>query len=477
MLMSRMGLVAGLALLTGCGDDKLLATAPHVEDTTEPTDVPELPEVRGAIAFASATSPDLWKPATASSIDVPITIIRTPPGASDGALSTHLQVTFGPCGPADQSVGFAAGESGSKVITLSATAGGACGIRVILDDADTSPGAITSTFVTIVAEDPSTLRGAIAFPSATLPDAIWASSRITWVEIPVTIVRTPEGARNGALATQLEVTSGPCEPASQTVGFADGEAGAKLVMTTGDTVMTAPGTNAIRATALGECRIRVIGGDAATEAGAITSTVVRILAAPDPGATCINSAGQAIPYPTNARVQELFPGGTNNYVYDSPAGMTIVMPLVMSRPTNWGPNGEVLYVPCTAQELQFTTAAANIGPLWVQTQGGQQIEIAFSKCPGDFEYYKTEAASYFCDWCGGEYHRSYQPCGQVGYFGATPLYWTTGEPNMAACSIPKGEQWYMNARFVQGICDPQFSACGATFYMPDWCTPEYPTQP
>jgi hypothetical protein len=81
--------------------------------TTTVQIVPELTGVSGAIAFPVLTQPNVFKPTAAASVDVPITIVRTPLGASTGAISTHLQVTFGPSGPLDQVVGFADGETPS----------------------------------------------------------------------------------------------------------------------------------------------------------------------------------------------------------------------------------------------------------------------------------------------------------------------------------------------------------------------------
>jgi hypothetical protein len=451
------------------------ATDPTAITTTLVEIVPELTGVHGAIAFASASNPDLWKPAGAASVDVPLTIVRTPAGASTGAVSTDMQVVAGPCDPYYQTVGFADGEAGSKVITLRATASGTCAIRVINGDADASAGAVTLTAVSILAEDPSTLRGAIAFPSNRLADAIWSTSRITWVEIPVTLVRAPLGSRNGELTTQLQVVSGPCEPAAQTVGFQDGESGSRLILTT-------TGNGAIRATATGECHIRVSGGDADTSTGAITSTVVRILSAPDPSVPCINGAGQLVPYPANSRVQELLPGGSNNYAYDYPEGAITIFPLVMSRPIG-DANGDVQTTPCLGSLFQFASTAANVGPLWVQSQIGV-YEIAFSKCPGDFEYYKTDAASYFCEECTGENHRWFRSCG-VQWGADSTVSWRLGSTNFYSCGIPEGEQWYMNWRYLGGTvtgegwepspCPHQNGAiCGQTFYMPDWCSPFVP---
>jgi hypothetical protein len=432
----------GTCVLRLTGGD--VATDPTDVTTATVQIVPELSGVRGAIAFASASNPDIFLAAGVAAVDVPITIVRTPLGATVGAISTHLRVTSGPCAPAEQVVGFADGESGAKVITLQAAAGGTCGIGLILDDADTSAGAITSTFVTIIDEEPATLRGVIAFPSATPPDVVWGSRYTPMVTVPVTLVRTPAGAQSGALTTQLRVTSGPCAPADQTVGFADGASGSQLVLT-------------VTATSVGDCRFELVGGDA----GAITSAVVRILSAPDPSVPCVNSAGQLVPYPSNSRVQQLLPGGTNNYAVDEPEGQMIIFPLVMNDPENTGPNGEVIWPYSDHMEFAFATTAAQVGPYFIHSQWAR-FEVAFSKCPGDFDYYQSEAAA--------EYYpgssQVFRPCGYLG--GANGVLSWTHEHSIYSCYIPEGEQWYMSWRVVGGCGYELGYSCGQTFGMPGW---------
>lgn len=82
---------------------------------------------------------------------------------------------------------------------------------------------------------------------------------------------------------------------------------------------------------------------------------------------------------------------------------------------------------------------------FAQTPGTETVfyEVAFSPCPGDFEYYKTATS----------------PCGRID--GANMnVYWVRGYgPNPYSCDIPKGQQWYMNWRPVncQGYCGQTFT--------------------
>lgn len=70
-----------------------------------------------------------------------------------------------------------------------------------------------------------------------------------------------------------------------------------------------------------------------------------------------------------------------------------------------------------------------------------QSEISLSRCPGDYETYKTEAAKVASSARSGKQI----VCGALG---PTPsIKWN--QPG--GCVIPAGETWYLNVRFVSGV--------------------------
>jgi hypothetical protein len=92
-------------------------------------------------------------------------------------------------------------------------------------------------------------------------------------------------------------------------------------------------------------------------------------------------------------------------------------------------------------------------------QTGAQYEVAFSKCKGDFSYYKTNTAT--VAYPGST--QVFQPCGVV-WGTDMSLAWSR-DGAIDQCRIPAGEQWYMNWR-VSNCPTGTGHTCGQTFYVP-----------
>jgi hypothetical protein len=132
-------------------------------------------------------------------------------------------------------------------------------------------------------------------------------------------------------------------------------------------------------------------------------------------------------------------GGTNNFVSGG-EGTVVVFPL----PHVWPDN-----TPVTNAVVQFaTTPTRNFGV--------EQYEVCFSAVPGDFEWYKSDAASVKM------YGRTFHPGGLISG-PDMQVAWTQTAGMIDACFIPPGEQWYMNWRVLN--CPPG-AICGQTFYVP-----------
>ena len=162
---------------------------------------------------------------------------------------------------------------------------------------------------------------------------------------------------------------------------------------------------------------------------------------------CINSAGESIPIPTNIVMQTMKVGGTNNYALDgtwsstAPQNTIQVFPL----PTVWG-DGKAL----RGANVQFTsTSFVNLSA---------EYEVSFSKCPGDFSYYKNARASVPYG------THTFFPCG-IRFGSDFNISWGNEGPSIYACYTPPGEQWYMNWR-VHNCPTDKGRTCGQTFYVP-----------
>jgi hypothetical protein len=184
---------------------------------------------------------------------------------------------------------------------------------------------------------------------------------------------------------------------------------------------------------------------------------------PTGGATCVNSAGQTVTEPAKMIMQPMFVGGTNNYVFDSDkysnTGRPNIDPAVVGAqgttqvfelPKTWGAGGRAI----DGAQVAFASYIVYSG-------AGAQYEVAFSKCKGDFSYYKSAQAQ--VGYPGTT--QTFQPCGVI-WGSDMSVGWSIGGPSIYSCGIPAGETWYMNWRVVPGTCNNGSYTCGQTFYIP-----------
>jgi hypothetical protein len=164
----------------------------------------------------------------------------------------------------------------------------------------------------------------------------------------------------------------------------------------------------------------------------------------------------------NYRMQTMFPGGTNNYVFDSNSFTNTGTQYNAYPPQGQLPTGtiQIFELPRKWKDGAFLLGAqVQFASFISYSGGGAQYEIAFSKCKGDFEYYKTPQASV------SAYGQTFQTCGIV--WGAdVSLGWSIGDASIYSCGIPAGETWYMNWRVVPGTCINGSYTCGQTFAIP-----------
>jgi hypothetical protein len=183
--------------------------------------------------------------------------------------------------------------------------------------------------------------------------------------------------------------------------------------------------------------------------------------APTPTPTPPPTPAPYTPPPAVAGVvmQTMCVGGSNNYVYDllasqyqndcrfgigsgyyQPAGTIQSFPI----PQNWKDGA-----PLIGAGIAFTSTSFANG----ESDG---YEVALSKTPGDFEYYKSPAAA--VNYFGKTYH----PCGQIS--GADQqLGFSTQAASPSTCKIDGG-QWFLNWRVLN--CRGQGHTCGLTFSVP-----------
>jgi len=176
---------------------------------------------------------------------------------------------------------------------------------------------------------------------------------------------------------------------------------------------------------------------------------------PTPTPTPTPSPGTCPAKPSNVVLQATFPGGTNNYVFDDLSGWRNPS----NHPNTSTPQGAIqafalpLTWPGGAPVTNGTAAFGSLSP----QQSGVQFEVAFSKCPGDFTYYKSPAGTV------NQYGQTWYPCGGV-YGSDFPISWSP-LASYSTCGIPTGEQWYMNWRAI-GCRAGMGYTCGQTFYVP-----------
>lgn len=161
--------------------------------------------------------------------------------------------------------------------------------------------------------------------------------------------------------------------------------------------------------------------------------------------------------PPNVVMQTMFIGGTNNFVFDSVSYTNTGVPI---QPSGGAANTiQVFPLPqtWTGRDEPVTHAYVGFNPYVQYSQRGVNYEIAFSRCPGDFAYYKTVTVI-----SGGEV---LTPCGGVKGQLARLDWKIGGVSDAGSCAIPSGEQWYMNWRPIN--CQSLGGVtCGQTFYTP-----------
>lgn len=93
-----------------------------------------------------------------------------------------------------------------------------------------------------------------------------------------------------------------------------------------------------------------------------------------------------------------------------------------------------------------------------QTPTELTIEWAISKCPGDFAYYKTPAASRESGRGG-----TFFPCGGVNGAAGGAYYWSPADAGgYSECRVPRGEQWFLNVRYLNH-CDAGGQGCPVSY--------------
>jgi len=164
-------------------------------------------------------------------------------------------------------------------------------------------------------------------------------------------------------------------------------------------------------------------------------------------------------------MQTMYLNGSNNYAIDS-MGFTNPAPGTRPDPFNVGtsaPAGSI-------QVFTLPTLGPGGVPVNVQTvyfapwvlNANAQYEAAFSKCKGDFSYYKSSTASV------SAFGTVFQPCG-VQSGDTYNLSWGV-PPNgsYTTCQVRTGETWYLNWRIVPGTgsnCGGTTGhTCGQTFF-------------
>ncbi len=87
------------------------------------------------------------------------------------------------------------------------------------------------------------------------------------------------------------------------------------------------------------------------------------------------------------------------------------------------------------------------------------VEWAIAKCPGDFDYYKTDIAK-----VPTGRGALYPACGGVnGAVGAQYSWGPAANPkSYQECRVPPGEQWYISVRYVNGCNIPD--GCVVSYY-------------
>jgi hypothetical protein len=280
-----------------------------------------------------------------------------------------------------------------------------------------STGEVTITCNTVVANDP----GAIGFSASAYPD-VSKDTALATAPFNVSIFRL--GGTTGIVTgTVASTTPAVCTVAAGAVTFADGDNSPKTVNVTGLTT--------------GTCSLTFTLGSGSPSAGNLNTSVLIKDAAtlPPPPAGCSGLT------PTSNFTQ---------FTNFGPAGqgtvLTGTLGVIYSWPLPKGSTG----AQATLATITHTQHTSSTSPSEVS------VEWSISKCPGDFAYYKTPAASVTSRL------KLYAPCG--GTFGIESgglKYNTVG--SMDTCKVPTTETWYVNFRFTSGTANCPGGRCDVTY--------------
>lgn len=156
-------------------------------------------------------------------------------------------------------------------------------------------------------------------------------------------------------------------------------------------------------------------------------------------------------------MQPMYMSGAINYVFDSANYTNSGSAIYPSNPGTSAPQGtiQVFELPKTFKDGKPVTHAHITAGDYPLVDNGATFEVAFSRCKGDFSYYKSTQASVTF------FGTTYYPCGTV-YGPNFSLDWGT-QGDLNTCTIPAGETWYLNWRVVPGTCPSSGHTCGHIF--------------
>lgn len=174
------------------------------------------------------------------------------------------------------------------------------------------------------------------------------------------------------------------------------------------------------------------------------------------GSACVLPPPPPVVAPAGVVMQPMCVGGSNNYVYDTRQWRNDCRSVIDSG--YHAPEGTIQVFPLPAAFLDGAPLVrGHIGFTSTSYSSSAQYEVAFSKTPGDFSYYKSEAATvkYF----GSNFY----PCGQV-YGTDQALSFDREMGEISTCKLDN-DQWYLNWRAI-GCPSGTGHTCGQTFYIP-----------
>jgi hypothetical protein len=294
------------------------------------------------------------------------------------------------------------------------------------------------------------------------------------VNVPLQVTRVAQTVGGiptlGVASANVIVMSGPCAPLGVMI---------PVTFPNGVQTVTLP-ANTITGSGSGACGIALSGGDTdPNQKSKFTSAFPNITVVPDPtpGPTpaptpaptappsgqCVNAAGVTVDVPGNIVMQPMFIGGSGNYVFDSSNYLNNGSATNPPSPGATGPMNtiQVFELPKTWRDGSQVRLAQPVFGDYVLVNNGASFEVAFSKCKGDFSYYKTPQAS--VTFPGGT--QTFTPCGIV-YGPNFSMAWGL-QGDFLTCQVSATETWYMNWRVVPGTCPTGTGhTCGNVFSVP-----------